>query len=181
MAIVLGWPSYRDAPITSEYGMRFHPIYGYPKWHNGLDLGIEEGSPVFASSSGIIDVIEPSGSGPSGIYIVLDHQNGMSSSYAHLSDVLVSRGEGVTKGQLIGLSGKTGNVTGAHLHWVVRDPSQSLRSGGDVDPFNYLRGSYRLRKGGFVTGKVPVGLFGILLAVGAGYWLYTKARQKKWL
>ena len=178
---VLVWPSYPDAPITSEYGWRMHPIYGYPKWHNGVDLGIPEGSPIFASSSGRIKTVNPDPTVPSGIFIVLDHQNGMSSSYSHLSEVVVNKGEFVPQGALIGLSGNTGSSTGAHLHWVVRDPPKSERPKGDVNPLNYLRGNYRLKKGGYIKGGAPPALLGILVAAGAGYWIYKKARKKKWI
>ena len=126
---VLGWPSFKDAPITSLYGWRVHPIYGTKKWHNGIDLGIPEGSPILAAGNATVRVVNPDPTVPSGIFVVLDHDDGKESSYSHLREVVVKKGERVSKGDLIALSGNTGSSTGPHLHWVVRDRPKSLREG----------------------------------------------------
>jgi murein DD-endopeptidase MepM/ murein hydrolase activator NlpD len=178
---LLGWPSFRDAPITSLYGSRNHPVYGTRKWHNGIDLGVPEGSPVLATGNATVRVINADPTVPSGIFVILDHSDGKETSYSHLSEVLVRRGEKVTKGDLIALSGNTGGSTGPHLHWVVRDRAKSLREGGDVDPLNYLRGKFKLRTGGYVKGLAPIGILSVLLAAGAGYLIYKKAKKQKWI
>ena len=181
MPVSLGWPTYLEAPITSEYGWRLHPLYGYPKWHNGLDIGTPEGSPIYASSSGVVKTLNPDPSASSGLYIILDHKNGMSSSYSHLSDFLVRVGQEVRQGELIGLSGSTGGATGPHLHWRVNDPSRSLREGGDVNPLDYLKGNFALRSGGTVSGAIPKYGIGTLILVIGGYVIYRKAKSKRWI
>ncbi len=178
---VLGWPSFKDAPITSLYGWRVHPIYGTRKWHNGIDLGIPENSPILAASNATVRTINADPTVPSGIFVILDHDDGKESSYSHLNEVLVSRGERVSKGDLIALSGNTGSSTGPHLHWVVRDRAKSLREGGDVDPLNYLRGKFKLKKGGYIKGLAPIGIMTVLVAAGAGYLIYKKAKKEKWI
>jgi len=178
---VLQWPTFKDAPITSLYGWRIHPIYGTRKWHNGIDVGVPENSPILASGSATVSVINPDPSAPAGIFVILKHDDGKESSYSHLNEVLVSRGERVKKGDLIALSGNTGGSTGPHLHWVVRDRAKSLREGGDVNPLNYLRGKYKLKTGGYIKGLAPVGILTVLLAAGAGYFVYKKAKKDKWI
>jgi murein DD-endopeptidase MepM/ murein hydrolase activator NlpD len=103
-------------------------------YHTGIDFPVATGTPVVAITSG--EVVSAGNGGAYGNEVVIRHDDGHYSQYAHLSSLAVSAGERVTTGQQIGLSGATGNVTGPHLHFEVRTgPSY----GSDVDPLAYLR------------------------------------------
>lgn len=121
------------APITSGFGMRTHPIYGYPRLHAGTDFGAGCGTNVYAAEAGA--VIRAGNAGGYGKQIVVDHGwangGGLATSYNHLSAFSVSGGS-VARGQLIGKIGSTGSSTGCHLHFEVRV------NGNAVDPMGYL-------------------------------------------
>lgn len=112
--------------ITSEFGWRTHPIYGDQRFHSGIDIGAAEGTPVGAAGAGT--VTQAGWNGGYGMSVTLDHGNGLSSLYAHLSAILVSVGEVVSKLQTIGLVGSTGDSTGAHLHFGL------MENGEWIDP-----------------------------------------------
>lgn len=116
--------------ITSPFGVRNHPILGRPVKHNGVDFGSGRGTTVYAASDGKVVLAEFNSS--FGNYIVIEHKNGQSTAYAHLDRLNISKGDEVTKGQLIGYTGSTGRSTGPHLHFEVRT------NGTPVDPKNYL-------------------------------------------
>jgi murein DD-endopeptidase MepM/ murein hydrolase activator NlpD len=112
--------------ITSAFGYRVHPILGFGRFHDGLDIGAAWGSPVLAATDGVV-----TGAGWNGGYgqqVQLMHPGGIATSYAHLSRILAVPGTRVRRGQLIGLVGSSGFSTGAHLHFEVR------RAGRPVDP-----------------------------------------------
>ncbi|HIY53077.1 MAG TPA: peptidoglycan DD-metalloendopeptidase family protein [Candidatus Agathobaculum merdavium] len=123
---------------TGEFDL---PVYGYTftsgfKWrwgklHSGVDLAVAEGTPVYAADNGKVIVAEDSGNGY-GNYIIIDHQNGFKTLYGHNSELLVSVGDIVAKGDKIALSGNTGNSTGPHLHFEVHVNDEK------VDPQQYL-------------------------------------------
>ena len=104
------------APVT-EY--RFTSAFKFRngRWHKGVDLAVSEGTPVYAADNGKVIVSEWSDS--YGNYIIIDHQNGLKTLYAHNSALLVNVGDTVTKGRQIALSGNTGNSTGPHVHFEV--------------------------------------------------------------
>jgi murein DD-endopeptidase MepM/ murein hydrolase activator NlpD len=119
----------RGGRITSRFGYRMHPILGFGRFHDGLDIGTAWGSPVFAAADGVV-----TGAGWTGGYgrqVRLAHPGGVMTSYAHLSRILAVPGTRVKRGQLIGLVGSSGFSTGAHLHFEVR------RSGRPVDPATF--------------------------------------------
>ena len=87
------------------------------RWHKGVDLAAPVGTPVYAADNGIVTTSKLSDS--YGYYIVIDHQNGLKTLYAHNSSLLVKEGDVISKGQQIALSGNTGNSTGPHLHFEV--------------------------------------------------------------
>jgi len=118
------------AIITSPFGVRNHPILGRPVKHNGVDFGSGRGTEVYAASNGKVILAEFNNS--FGNYIVIEHKDGQSTAYAHLDRLNISKGDEVTKGQLIGYTGSTGRSTGPHLHFEVRT------NGTPVDPKNYL-------------------------------------------
>ena len=117
------------APITSGFGMRFHPILNYARLHAGVDFGAPCGTPVRAAASG--DVVRAGWAGGYGNQIVVAHDGPVATSYSHLSSIAVSGGH-VQRGQLIGHVGTTGLSTGCHLHFEARV------NGSPVDPRRYF-------------------------------------------
>lgn len=123
--------------ITSLFGWRIHPITGDRRFHAGTDLGAAMGTPVIAAYSGNVAIADLMGG--YGLAVVLDHQKfGQQTLYAHLSEIFVQPGQVVEQGTVIGRVGSTGNSTGAHLHfevrqltnqgWVATDPGVQLQS-----------------------------------------------------
>ena len=104
--------------VTSQYGMRRHPIYHKNMPHNGIDLSVPVGTKVYAMMDGVVK--RTGYDGRSGNFVVIDHGN-YQVSYCHLSKILVKTGEHVRAGQITSLSGNTGASTGAHLHYGLRD------------------------------------------------------------
>jgi murein DD-endopeptidase MepM/ murein hydrolase activator NlpD len=119
------WPM--CAPATSEYGPR------WGRMHRGIDLGAGTGTPIRAVKSG--NVIYAGWQGGYGRLTLISHGDGVVSAYAHQSRFAVGQGSGVSRGQLIGYVGSSGNVTGAHLHFETRV------NGTAVNPRQYLSGS----------------------------------------
>ena len=119
--------------VSSEYGMRFHPILRYWRLHSGRDYAIPCGTPVLAAASG--SVIMSGYSGGYGNRIVVDHGlvqgEGLATTYNHLSSIRKHSGR-VSRGQVIGYSGNTGRSTGCHLHF------ETLENGDFVDPRKWL-------------------------------------------
>lgn len=105
--------------ITSEFGMRIHPITQEKKFHNGVDLAAKEGTPIFAPLPGVVDAIWYSETG--GWSLRINHDNDLQTGYAHLREKPYMRvGEFVKQGQKIAEVGNTGKSTGAHLHFTVK-------------------------------------------------------------
>lgn len=135
LAGILGrliWPLAMDGVqvLSSPYGTRVHPPAGGERFHRGLDLRADEGTPVYAVADGRV---ERSGrSGAYGNLILLDHGEGLESLYGHHSRNLVAEGQNVRRGEVIALVGHTGNATGDHLHFELR------WRGGTVDPWRVL-------------------------------------------
>lgn len=119
-----------DAPITSTFGQRRHPILDTTRLHAGIDLGAGHGTPVHASAPG--EVVWAGPRGGYGNTVIIDHHNALATLYAHQSSVAVSVGQTVEQGQVVGAVGSTGLSTGPHLHWEVRE------RGTPVDPLRYL-------------------------------------------
>ncbi|MEM1196941.1 MAG: M23 family metallopeptidase [Pseudomonadota bacterium] len=116
--------------VTSNYGMRIHPILRRRKQHNGVDLGAPTGTPVYATADG--EVSRADRSRTYGLVIYLDHGGDLQTRYAHLSKLLVADGQIVRKGDLIGHVGSTGRSKGPHLHYEVRV------DGVAVNPIPYM-------------------------------------------
>ncbi|QLE49199.1 peptidase M23 [Nostoc sp. C057] len=125
---VMAYPS--DASTSSPFGWRIHPILGYRRFHAGLDFAASYGSKIRAADSG--RVIFAGWYGGYGRAVIIDHGNGLTTLYGHTSELYVSEGQAVERGQAIGAVGSTGFSTGPHLHFEVR------RNGTPVDPANYL-------------------------------------------
>jgi murein DD-endopeptidase MepM/ murein hydrolase activator NlpD len=105
--------------MASGYGYRIDPIYGTAKHHDGMDFASPIGTPVYATADGTVSDAGRSNSGY-GNLIEISHGYNFETRYAHLSKILVRKGQKVTRGELIGLVGSTGKSTGAHLHYEVR-------------------------------------------------------------
>lgn len=106
--------------VTDGYGPRKHPITGKNSFHQGIDLKLVVGTPVYATAEGIVESAGYDKNGGFGKVIRIQHSFGFRTYYAHLSKIQVKSGSYVTKGQQIGLSGNTGRSTGPHLHYEVR-------------------------------------------------------------
>ena len=108
------WPAAQPWCITSPFGWR------WGKHHNAVDISCSGwGSPIYAANNGTVEVANASRPWPNGNYVVINHNNGFYTIYAHLEDVYVSEGQVVTMGQVIGTMGHTGNATGTHLHFGI--------------------------------------------------------------
>ncbi|WP_448585386.1 M23 family metallopeptidase [Thermaurantiacus sp.] len=105
------------ARLSSGFGMRFHPILGYSRMHQGLDFAAPTGTPVLASAAG--RVVMAGWGGGYGNLVEIDHGRGMRTRYAHLSRIRVKPGQQVGQGATIGAVGSTGLSTGPHLHYEV--------------------------------------------------------------
>jgi murein DD-endopeptidase MepM/ murein hydrolase activator NlpD len=141
------WPE-PSAVETQPFGpctFWFEPPYGgYAHFHTGIDMSSPEGSPVLAADDGV--VVLAGGSYVNGVlvgygnYVVIAHAGGLTTLYGHLLRIIVRAGDSITQGQVIGLEGSTGNSTGAHLHFELRqgnallDPAPFLPPGA---PSNY--------------------------------------------
>lgn len=119
-----------EGKITSHFGIRLHPILGSFIFHSGMDISNSQGTPIFSSAKGRI--LEASFHGTYGYFVEIGHGNGFMTKYAHLSKILVKRGDLVDRFDLIGQMGNTGRSTGTHLHYEIiknrapRDPRQYM-------------------------------------------------------
>jgi murein DD-endopeptidase MepM/ murein hydrolase activator NlpD len=108
-----------DGRISSDFGNRTNPNGGGNQFHNGVDYAVPEGTPVRAAGDG--EVVQVGSDGRSGNFVIIRHPNGQETSYSHLSEMGVRRGDAVRQGQVFAKSGRSGNATGPNLHFVVRD------------------------------------------------------------
>ena len=125
-----GWIRPSGGRLTSGFGNRTHPVYGGTRLHAGVDFG--GGGPIRASRAGTVRTA--SYDGGLGYHVVIDHGDGYSSVYAHMTPGLtVAPGQQVSQGQQLGTMGTTGTSTGVHLHFEIH------RNGTPVNPMSYLR------------------------------------------
>lgn len=128
---VFTWPLSTGGTLTSNYGYRIHPISGVRKMHTGVDLAAPAGTPILAAESGTVSLVRKLGTGY-GWYVVVSHGSNISTLYAHMSSIIVSEGQAVSRGQQLGGVGTTGSSTGNHLHFEVRV------NGSHVSPWGYI-------------------------------------------
>jgi murein DD-endopeptidase MepM/ murein hydrolase activator NlpD len=129
-------PVLGEVEFSSGFGVRSDPFLGRPAMHTGLDFRASMGDPVRATANG---KVETAGwSGGYGRMIEIDHGNGLSTRYGHLSDIKVKVGDTIKIGQIIGAVGSTGRSTGPHLHYETRIDGEA------VDPQKFLRAGVRL-------------------------------------
>jgi murein DD-endopeptidase MepM/ murein hydrolase activator NlpD len=113
-------------PITSNYGLRMHPILGYARMHRGIDMRASYGTPILAVADG--SVARAGWAGGYGRQVRLNHAGGLSTSYSHMSRIAVQPGAHVRQGQVIGYIGTSGLSTGPHLHF------ETYRNGATINP-----------------------------------------------
>ena len=117
--------------LTSPFGMRVHPVLGYARMHNGIDMACAQGTPIYATRAGKVTVASFQAGG-AGNYVSINHLDGFSSIYMHMTHYVVSVGQSVSAGQLIGYVGSTGISTGPHLHFGIS------YAGSYVNPLAYI-------------------------------------------
>ncbi len=122
------WPC--SGPITSPFGWRIHPVFGTSKFHSGIDIGVDYGTPILATNAGT--VVYSGWLGGYGYCVMVDHGGGIVSLYGHNQSLAVSEGQYVNRGALLSYAGSTGYSTGPHLHFEIRV------HGEVVDPIGYL-------------------------------------------
>jgi murein DD-endopeptidase MepM/ murein hydrolase activator NlpD len=123
------WPA--QGRVTSYYGLRFHPIEGRVLFHDGLDIANKSWTPIYSAANGVVKFV-----GTMDFYgrvINIRHpQSGCETVYGHLSQIVVTSGQAVKRGDLIGYMGSTGRSTGSHLHYEVRTDSRA------VNPLSFI-------------------------------------------
>lgn len=116
--------------LSSKFGYRDAPTAGASTYHKGVDLAGPQGTPIYASRSGVVSTAKYSNS--CGYYVTINHGDGYSSVYMHMTNYVVKSGQAVSAGQLIGYMGSTGISTGSHLHFGI------TYNGSYVNPANYV-------------------------------------------
>ena len=118
------------AYVTCAYGWRIHPIWGDERFHSGVDLGASQGTPIYAIAAGTVTTATYGDA--NGYYVSISHGNGYGSVYCHMTNYIVSVGDSVSQGQVIGYVGSTGSSTGPHLHFEIHV------NGSAVNPMDYI-------------------------------------------
>ena len=132
---IFAWPLPQSFTITSPFGYRQDPFTGEMSYHGGTDIAAPQGTPILAAADGTVTVAngtDPWG-GSYGYHVKLDHGGGMETLYAHCLAIAVTAGQQVQQGEVIGYVGSTGNSTGKHLHFEVREKGQK------INPTNYFQ------------------------------------------
>ena len=104
--------------LSSPFGYRSDPLLGYQKRHTGMDFACPPGNPIYATGDGVVVKVAHERKGY-GNHVEIDHGFGYKTRYAHMSEIAVEQGQNVTRGDYLGLSGKSGRVTGPHLHYEI--------------------------------------------------------------
>ena len=136
------WPV--EGQVTGSFGERIDPFNGEGAFHSGVDIGSSYGHAIVAPADGVVTLTETLGG--YGKTIMIDHGNGISTRYGHLSGFAVTSGQRVQRGEIIGYVGESGRSTGPHLHYEVRINETP------VNPYKYLRMTVA-HSGGFAAGS----------------------------
>jgi murein DD-endopeptidase MepM/ murein hydrolase activator NlpD len=136
------WPV--EGQVTGSFGERIDPFNGEGAFHSGVDIGTSYGHPIVAPADGVVTVTDTMGG--YGKTIMINHGNGISTRYGHLSGFAVTAGQRVQRGEVIGYVGESGRSTGPHLHYEVRINDTP------VNPYKYLRMTVA-HSGGFAAGS----------------------------
>lgn len=132
-----GAPLRGNYRVTSEWGTRVNPVLRRTQPHNGMDFGVPSGTPIYAPADGVADFSNSGYNGGYGIMVKLEHSFGFKTFYAHLSKIVVNKGDFVRRGQLIAYSGNSGRSTGPHLHYEIR------YLGRDLNPRSFMEWTMR--------------------------------------
>ncbi len=128
----LDWPVPRDTPVSSRFGLRVHPVHGQARFHHGVDLAVPVGESVYVAAEGW--VLRAREDSLNGKFVVVFHpESGLRTAYCHLDRMDVRVGSFLERGDVLGLSGSTGRVTGPHLHFGI------WRGRTSLDPLHLLR------------------------------------------
>ena len=136
------WPV--EGMVTGSFGERIDPFNGEGAFHSGVDIGSSYGHAIIAPADGVVTLTETMGG--YGKTIMIDHGNGISTRYGHLSGFAVTAGQHIQRGEVIGYVGESGRSTGPHLHYEVRINDTP------VNPYKYLRMTVA-HSGGFAAGS----------------------------
>ncbi|MGB3221611.1 MAG: M23 family metallopeptidase [Desulforhopalus sp.] len=117
--------------ITSRFGKRKDPFNQKPSYHTGIDFRGKKGEPIYATADGVVK--KAFRNGGYGNFVVIDHGNGYTTSFAHMQKYIVQKGDRVERGQTIGFIGNTGRSTGSHLHYEVALDNKP------INPYNFLK------------------------------------------
>ncbi|MCB9232245.1 MAG: peptidoglycan DD-metalloendopeptidase family protein [Bacteroidia bacterium] len=117
--------------LVSGFGLRMHPILKIKKLHTGLDFACPEGTPIYASGDGVVSFAGRHQNGY-GIHVDINHGYGYVTKYGHMSQLKVSQGQKVKRGDIIGYSGNTGLSKGPHLHYEI------IKNGRKINPVDYF-------------------------------------------
>ena len=117
--------------LSSPYGPRVDPVYGGQAYHHGVDLAGPKGTPIYATRAGTVTMATYAWD--AGYYVTVNHGDGFSSSYLHMTNFVVSAGQQVKAGQLLGYMGSTGKSTGPHLHFAI------YYNGASQNPAQYIK------------------------------------------
>ena len=134
-----------DARLSSDYGMRTHPVLGGRRNHSGVDLAAPTGTPIYATADGYVSKAEWFSS--YGKFVAIEHGANLQTRFAHMSQIVAREGQRVKKGELIGYVGSTGRSTGPHLHYEVRIDGKA------VNPVPYMVESEAQRAFALATGQ----------------------------
>ena len=127
-----GWiKPLKSYTITSSFGNRVHPVLGYERFHEGVDMSAYTNTPIYAARGGKVTKASYQADG-AGYYVNINHGDGFSSIYMHMTRYIVSAGQYVNQGQVIGYVGSTGLSTGPHLHFGI------AKNGSYVNPMKYI-------------------------------------------
>ena len=124
------YPLAASGTITDAYGYRWHPIYEAYRFHTGVDFAVGRGTAIYATRSGTVTAAAYSTY--NGNYVAINHNDGYTSLYGHMTNYIVSPGQSVSQGQVIGYEGSTGVSTGPHLHFEI------TYGGANVNPMDYV-------------------------------------------
>ena len=120
-----------NAAVTSRFGTRLDPFLRRPALHTGVDFRAPKGYPVRSTAAGTVAIAEYNGG--YGKMVEIDHGNGVTTRYGHLSRISVKTGDTIAKGALVGRAGSTGRSTGPHVHYEIRIDGEA------IDPMRYIR------------------------------------------
>lgn len=129
-----GWINPAEGIVTSSCGARENPVLNKVEFHNGIDIAVVVGTEVAAVRSGVVSAVRTSET--FGKVLEYETEDGYKVMYAHLSDVLVKKGEKIKQGEIVAKSGNTGLSTGPHLHYSL------WKDGRLIDPLSYVTLEY---------------------------------------